>query len=99
MSLGLQDGLGKQNMDTNVALRGSMDHINLLRKSNRENEPFFILDILLLLKTEEIMELHNGKGLSLCKLQASVYHPVGPAQQVDGLPSGAAFSYACHQWH
>lgn len=59
MSLGLQDGLGKQTLDTNVALRGSMDHIDLLRKSNLENELFVILYILWLLRPREIMELHN----------------------------------------
>lgn len=40
-----------------MAFRGSMDHRGYLRRSNPENEQFFISDILLFLTAREIVQL------------------------------------------
>lgn len=40
-----------------MAFRGSMDHRGYLRRSNPENEQFFISDILLFLRAREIVQL------------------------------------------
>lgn len=50
MNLGFQHSLGQSATDTNMAFRGSMDHWGPLRRSNQENEQFFISDILLFLR-------------------------------------------------
>lgn len=55
VNLWLQHSLGQQTTDSNMASRGSTNHRDLSRESILENEPFFILDILLLLRTRAIM--------------------------------------------
>ena len=41
--------------DTNIASRDSTDHVGLLRRPSLENKPFYILDILSLLKARVIL--------------------------------------------
>jgi hypothetical protein len=47
-------------MDTKEAFRGSIDHRGLLRRSNPENDSFFMLTILLLLRTRAIGQHVQG---------------------------------------
>lgn len=77
-NLGLQKGLGQQTLDS----RGNTDHRGLSRWSNPENDHFFILDILLLLRTGCSCNLAACEVAEMeCKLQAAIYHSVGPTEQ------------------
>lgn len=71
-----------------------------MRKSNPENELFFTLDILLLLRSSVIMKLHSKlEGvcvLSLHKLQSAAYHSVSSTQQRHVPQSTGAFSHIIH---
>lgn len=60
--LGLRHDLRHWTTDTNMASRSSMNHGGLSRESNPENEPFFISDILSLLKIKVVMRLGGMLG-------------------------------------
>lgn len=78
MNLGLQQSLGQRMIAR--ALMGSRDHRGFSRKSSPSNNLFFILDILLLLRTRAIVRLSIVLRVkSESKLQAAVY-PGGPTQ-------------------
>ena len=49
-------------LDINLVSGGSMDYRSLSRKLNLENEPFFTLDILLLLRVRVILQLDSVSG-------------------------------------
>lgn len=76
--------------DTKVASGVSMDHGGLLRRSNPENETFFISDILPLLRTRVILRLGSlfSQRLSLFNLQATWLTPL--SNMFSPLPSTTA---------
>lgn len=49
-------------MDINMVTSSSTDHRSLLRRLNPESEPFFISDILLLLRVGVILWLDSMSG-------------------------------------
>lgn len=64
-----------QASNIHMASRDSVNHRDLLRKSNPENELFFIPDILSLLRARAILRLPSVFwGLSLRKFQAVAHH-------------------------
>lgn len=71
-----------------------MDRRCLPRRSNAEKEPFFILDILSLLRTKVIL-LQCVQGLSIDKFQAAPHYPV-PTLLGQVSLSTAAFSHTYH---
>lgn len=75
MNLRLSHHLGQYTRATTY--RGSTDPRGLLRRSNPENRPFFILEILSLLRIRTIVWLGSIFGAELqCKLQTASHDPV-----------------------
>lgn len=92
-------GLEQWTTDINVASRGSTDHRDRSRRSSAEHEPFFILDILLLLITRVMVWLSSMfRDWAASKLQTAVHHPVGHTWQqcIPQYPSTLAYTYHCH---
>lgn len=80
MNLRLSHHLGQCTRATTY--RGSIDSRGLLRQSNPENRPFFILEILSLLRIRTIVWLGSIFGAELqCKLQTAFHDPVNPTWQ------------------
>lgn len=87
MSFGLPHGLVQGNMNTNRAFRGSKNHRGLWRRSNPENDLFFILPILSLLRARAAMQL--GRVFGGCVYANSRL----PHISLPALPSKDTFSH------
>lgn len=74
-----------------------MIHGGLSRGSNRKIEPFFISDILSLLKVKVMVPL--GSMVDLHKLPSAARHPADPALQRHVPLSTTTFSHTCHHYH
>lgn len=93
MDIRLPNVLGQWTLDTKVASRGSLDHRVLLGRPNPENEPFFILDILVLLRTT-VNRVFGGE--SECKLQATEDPLLAPCSNPQFT---TALSHSYHCWN